>query len=91
MLSNLDKVKMKVIVAVLIDKSMSNKLDKLGLVSRCSSTWLTSQQLVYLESGGLSINMARTSRFISGIMPSGVLSTPMCCFAIALRYPQMVC
>ena len=81
---------MKVIVAVLIDKSMSNKLDKFGLVSRYSSTCLTSQQSVYLGSSGLLMNMACTSCFIFVIIPSGVPSTPMCCFAIALRYPQMV-
>ena len=61
MLSNLERVKMKVIVAVLTDKSMSDRSVKLGPVSRCSSTPLTSEQSVYLGNGGLSINLARQS------------------------------
>ena len=90
MLSNLDRVKMKVIVAVLTDKSMSDRSVKLGPVSRCSSTLLTSQQSVYLGRGGLSINMACASCFISVNSPSDMPPTLMCCFAIALQYPQTV-
>ena len=44
MLANLDKVKMKVIVAIWMDKSMSERLVRLGPASRYSITWLTSQQ-----------------------------------------------
>ena len=87
--SNLDRVYMKVIMAVLIDKSMSNRSVMLGPVLRCSSTRLTSQQLVYLGGGGLSINMARASSFISGNSPSDMPPTPTFCPAIALEYPHI--
>ena len=89
-ISNIDNVNMKVIVAVLIDKSMSNRSVRFCLVSRSSSTQLTSQQSAYLGSGGLSINITRPSRFISGNGPSDKAPMAMCCCAIALRYPQMV-
>ena len=49
MLSNLDKVKMKVIVAVLIDKSMSDKLVRLGPVLRYLSTRLRPKCQCILE------------------------------------------
>ena len=48
MMPNLDKVSMQVRVAVLTDRSMSERLARLGPASRCASTLLTSHTSVCL-------------------------------------------